>query len=167
MAESKKPEPNVRVVLIPVDGSANADRAFLWYARNMKRDNDRLVLVLVKELPNMSTAHGSNEQLDLSQLENLIAGGDKRAKEIEAKYHKMCEDESVKDYHFFVVTARKNPGEGIIFAAEENWASVIVMGNRGHGTLRRTIFGSNSDYVLHHAHIPVIVVPPESHHKHK
>ena len=34
---------------------------------------------------------------------------------------------------------------------------MIVMGTRGLGTVRRTILGSVSDYVLHHAHCPVII----------
>jgi nucleotide-binding universal stress UspA family protein len=49
------------------------------------------------------------------------------------------------------------PGSAILqIAAEEN-ASMIVMGTRGKGMLRRTILGSVSDYVLHHAKIPVII----------
>ena len=33
------------------------------------------------------------------------------------------------------------------------------MGTRGLGKIRRTFLGSVSNYVLHHAHIPVIIVP--------
>lgn len=34
------------------------------------------------------------------------------------------------------------------------------MGSRGLGTIRRTILGSVSDYVVHHANVPVVVCPP-------
>ena len=37
----------------------------------------------------------------------------------------------------------------------------IVMGNRGVGLLRRTFLGSTSDFVLHHAHLPVTIIPPQ------
>ena len=33
------------------------------------------------------------------------------------------------------------------------------MGTRGLSTIRRTVLGSVSDYVLHHTTIPVAVVP--------
>ena len=51
------------------------------------------------------------------------------------------------------------PGEIICKQAKEQGASFIVVGSRGTGTIRRTILGSVSDYVLHHAHMPVVVVP--------
>jgi len=35
--------------------------------------------------------------------------------------------------------------------------TTIVVGTRGLGSVRRTILGSVSDYVVHHAHCPVIV----------
>ena len=38
---------------------------------------------------------------------------------------------------------------------------LIVVGSRGMGTVRRTILGSTSDYIIHHAHVPVVVVPKE------
>lgn len=49
------------------------------------------------------------------------------------------------------------PGEAIVDAAKNENAAVVIMGTRGMGTLRRTVMGSVSDYVVHHAHIPVIV----------
>lgn len=49
------------------------------------------------------------------------------------------------------------PGEMICKIAEEESATLIVTGGRGMGTLRRTILGSVSDYLLKHAHCPVIV----------
>ena len=49
------------------------------------------------------------------------------------------------------------PGEIICRIAEEEKGTMIVMGTRGLGKVRRTIMGSVSDYVVHHAHCPVIV----------
>ena len=51
------------------------------------------------------------------------------------------------------------PGEMICKVAKQEGATFIVIGSRGTGTVRRTILGSVSDYVVHHAHMPVVVVP--------
>ena len=60
----------------------------------------------------------------------------------------------------FLQTAEGTPGETIVKIAQENNANTIIMGSRGLGTVRRTLLGSVSDYVLHHAHIPTCVIPP-------
>ncbi len=54
-------------------------------------------------------------------------------------------------------TAYGKPGEAIIATAAEYKADLIVTGTRGMGTIRRTIMGSVSDYLVHHAHCPVVV----------
>ena len=49
------------------------------------------------------------------------------------------------------------PGEVIChFAVEEN-AAFIVIGARGVSALKRAVLGTVSDYVLRHAHCPVVV----------
>lgn len=50
-----------------------------------------------------------------------------------------------------------DPGEAIVSVAEKEKATFIVTGCRGMGLLRRTFMGSVSDYVMHHAHCPVLV----------
>ena len=51
-------------------------------------------------------------------------------------------------------------GEAICDIAQEEDVHFIVMGTRGQGALRRTILGSVSDYVVHHAGVPVTICPP-------
>jgi len=58
------------------------------------------------------------------------------------------------------------PGSAIVSAAEKQNADLVIVGSRGHGTVRRTIMGSVSDYVVHHAHVPVMICKHEDeHHK--
>ena len=57
-------------------------------------------------------------------------------------------------------------GHAILEKAKELDATYIVSGSRGFGTIRRTILGSVSDYLVHHAHIPVVVCKPEHAHHH-
>ncbi len=45
----------------------------------------------------------------------------------------------------------------ICATAKEQHCDYIVMGTRGMGKLRRTILGSVSDFVIHHANCPVLV----------
>jgi len=57
------------------------------------------------------------------------------------------------------------PGEVIVTVAAEEHATMIVMGTRGMGVIRRTILGSASDYVVHHAACPVVVCRSQSDHE--
>jgi nucleotide-binding universal stress UspA family protein len=42
--------------------------------------------------------------------------------------------------------------------AEEVGVGFIVVGSRGQGGVRRALMGSVSDFVVRHAHCPVLVV---------
>lgn len=49
------------------------------------------------------------------------------------------------------------PAEGIIAAAEEIGADLIVMASHGRRGLRRFILGSQANAVVSHSHIPVLI----------
>ena len=57
----------------------------------------------------------------------------------------------------FVRKEGHEAGHIICDLATEKHVDVIVVGTRGLGTIRRTILGSCSDYIIHHAHCAVIV----------
>ena len=59
-------------------------------------------------------------------------------------------------------THAQKPGEGILNIAKEVTASLIITGSRGQSKLRRTFLGSVSDYVMHHAPVPVLVCRKEN-----
>ncbi len=50
------------------------------------------------------------------------------------------------------------PGEAIVAAAESENADLIVVGSHGRSGVSRFLIGSVSDYVVRHAHCPVMVV---------
>ncbi|TNN18189.1 Universal stress protein [Schistosoma japonicum] len=56
------------------------------------------------------------------------------------------------------------PDAALLKSIEDHNANLIIMRNKGLGVLRRNFLGSVSDYVLHHAHIPVVIVPPKTKH---
>ncbi|GFO44019.1 universal stress protein yxie [Plakobranchus ocellatus] len=57
--------------------------------------------------------------------------------------------------------AAANAGYALVQEAEREGVSMIVIGSRGHGTLRRTLLGSVSTFVLYHSTVPVLIHPPK------
>ena len=45
----------------------------------------------------------------------------------------------------------------ILICSVSSYIILLISGTRGMGTIRRTILGSVSDHVVHHAHCPVLV----------
>ena len=50
------------------------------------------------------------------------------------------------------------PGDAIVAAADSESADIIVVGSHGRSGVSRFFIGSVSDYVVRHAHCPVMVV---------
>ncbi|CAC5415541.1 unnamed protein product [Mytilus coruscus] len=152
-----------RKVVIAMDGSQHALYALNWFKENAHKPNDYVYLVHSIELQH--ALHNSKwlyepQATDIDTLGPLIR--EERAI-IKTKMDMLAKHLTDLQMEGEVKPSEsKNPGEGIVKAAAEVGAEFIVTGTRGMGTIRRTILGSVSDYVLHHAAVPVIVC-----HKHK
>ena len=63
-------------------------------------------------------------------------------------------------YIIYAETDQGSPGAAITRIAKENNMTMVILGTRAFGMLKRAVLGSTSDYVVHHAHCPVTVIPP-------
>ncbi len=152
---------DLRKVVIAVDGSENSERGFRFYLEHLTRPGDYVLLLNLLEPrqyaasfdASLSTPISSrleSQQLELAEKESKKLG------------HSLCARlrERGIPAKFMCRSGPDRPGEYVCDMARREDARLIVMGSRGMGKLRRTILGSVSDYVLHHAHLPVCVVPP-------
>jgi nucleotide-binding universal stress UspA family protein len=55
-----------------------------------------------------------------------------------------------------------NVAETLVHLASERGAEALVLGSRQLSGLRARLLGSTSNAVLRHAHLPVLIVPPDS-----
>jgi nucleotide-binding universal stress UspA family protein len=58
-----------------------------------------------------------------------------------------------------VAPGERQPWEPILATAAERGADVVVCGSRGHGAVARSVLGSTSSSLLHHAQGAVLIVP--------
>lgn len=151
-----------RTIIIPIDSSENSKRAYKWYLNNMQRVGDTVLFIHIVEPIYSTSAVGIMEPPpivlnDMSRMmEHALADG----KRLGMEYVTDAKSAGVEAKAYIHIDTK--PGTSLVKAIVDYQADLIVIGNRGVGTLRRTFLGSVSDHVLHHSHIPVIVVPPEA-----
>ena len=132
-------------VVIAVDGSSQAESAFEWYVTNLHREGNVVYLVHAMEAPSMPTRESWDSQ---------IKEGQGKCDALKDKFTKRFKELKIVGHFIYDV---QKPGELVCSTAKKENATFIVMGTRGLGKIRRTVMGSVSDYVVHHAHCPVTV----------
>ncbi|GFO44066.1 universal stress protein a-like protein [Plakobranchus ocellatus] len=150
-------KPLDNVVLIAVDGSDSSFYSFKWYMQNIHQPFHNIVILHCPEIrsvmkiplraPDSDSVRSALEEHDL-EMTNLVdrIKDNLRHAKVNAR----------------LITQSGNPGHTIVEIANENKAILIVTGSRGVSRIRRTLIGSVSDFVLHHAHCPVLICPKEN-----
>lgn len=77
---------------------------------------------------------------------------------IDQLLHSAREALALRGVEAKTIRAIGDPADAIIEAAAEANATLIVMGNRGHGVAKRVLLGSVSSQVVNHAPCDVLVV---------
>lgn len=137
-------------ILVPVDGSDCARRALSFAVHIAKALQAQIVVLNIQ--PSLNTR---NVKRFISQ-EELREYQEQEAQEAIDKMLDIVQNQGLK----FVTKFRTGlPGVEICKEAEEQQVTMIVMGTRGLGALKRNILGSVSYSVLHQSAVPVTVVP--------
>nr|AAW25824.1 SJCHGC02251 protein [Schistosoma japonicum] len=143
---SKVPPIGSRSVLIAIDGSEHSKKAFDYYVNWLHRPDDSVTIYHAVEPVSLPTLSLS------SPMANV-----KRVRELENDYSAECLRHNL--IYQFLYESVDIIGASIIQQVEKYEVRLIVIGSRGLGAIKRTIMGSVSDYVVHHANTAVCVVP--------
>ncbi len=137
---------NIKKILVPIDGSKNSfrglDRA-IYIARQCHATVTGLYVV---PLPPPRTDY------QLKDMEKYFL---KNAAKFMAQAKKRCAQNGILFYDKVVYG---DEGPKIVKYAVGNKFDLIVIGSRGHGSVKELFLGSTSNHVLHKAPMPVLIV---------
>ena len=138
-------------ILIPVDGSANAQRAVEHVIKNIATLKERPQLLLLNVQWNVASGNVKlfiNQQtIDDYYLEQGTAALQSARAALDAAALPY-------QYHISIGT----PAEAIVQYANEQGVEQIVMGRQGQGGLQALLLGSVVNKVLHLASCPVLLI---------
>ncbi len=146
----------IKKILVPIDGSEQAFKAIDVAAKLAHDGNAEVVLLNVvgrEQLPDAVRRFAEVEHIDGPpewQYEQLVAAGVLKAGQKRARSKGVL-----------IVDTRVrhgDPTKAIVEAASFDYVDMIVMGNRGLGSVKGLAFGSVSQKVSHLAPCSVITV---------
>jgi len=142
----------VRRILLAIDASDQAEHAFHWYLSTVHRPDNEIVMLHVPEA--LEGERSRLMHLTAASFEEAIKKDQQKLKDLEDKYNTKILENGLSGR--IRSESGSKPGEVICKVAEEEDVTMIILGTRGLGKVR-TLMGSVSDFVVHHAHCPVIV----------
>ncbi|XP_076447324.1 universal stress protein Sll1388-like [Babylonia areolata] len=157
MAQQKQADG--RNVVIAMDESDFANFGFEYYMKNIHKHGDHVILLHVPEYH--TVIQSPMVMTDVSVVTDLLQEEEKRIKTFLEELGSKLKSHGIGGK---VKSVGGNAGEVICKVANDEKAGLIVIGSRGMGTIRRTLLGSVSDYVMHHSHVPVLVCKQDHHH---
>lgn len=144
---------NITKILVPVDFSPHAERAFSYATALAHRLDAHLTLVHVVEDPFATGAWGAEVYIpNIGELlQNQIAAAERQLTTLKAGA--AAKGVAVRTA---VVTGR--PAQSIIEHAASEGCDLIVMGTHGRTGLSHVVMGSVAERVLRKAPCPVLTV---------
>ena len=142
-------------IIVGVDGSGHSQRALEWAMKEAAIRHVPLTVLTVHEAIRGYFSGVAVYPDDLTRTEQARAAAQAETDKVLAALDGPRPDSvTVKAVHGFPVEELVNAGKD---------ANMIVLGSRGAGGFARLMMGSVSSQVAHHAHCPVLIVPPEDH----
>jgi nucleotide-binding universal stress UspA family protein len=139
-------------ILVPVDGSATAQRGLKVALRLAREQKARVRLVNVSQIAAGAPPAGG---ILVSELYNAIR---RSGEDLVAKAARACKAARVP-CETQVQVALAGPASDFILAQARKWrADLIVMGTHGRRGLQRLALGSDAERVVRAARAPVLLI---------
>lgn len=140
--------------LYATDGSDPARRGERYIRTNLDPQRDAITVVSVtEELPPGFLKEGESLTVEPATIRNELTD---TVREIAEEARARLADEG---FDVDVALLAGDPGEEICEYAEKTGADGIILGRRGHREVTELLIGSVSQYIVHHASVPVVLVP--------
>ena len=136
-------------ILVPVDGSETAEKAFKVGLDMAIKHNAELFLLYVADMND-----AAYPVLQVTLDENGFISMRKKAEEVLSNLKAQIPVGT----RLTALVKIGDPGRVITSLAEDNNIDMIIMGSRGRGAISSFIMGSVSQYVLGPVNCPVMVI---------
>ncbi|WP_297041426.1 universal stress protein [uncultured Dialister sp.] len=139
----------IRKIMVPLDGSAESDKAFAFALDMAGKYKSTLLLVHVVDM---------NEKM--SALDQVTMSGYVPAELMEEGYKLLGHYTRQVPPSIPLETLVRigAPPQTLFSVWQEKKADFIVMGSRGRGAVESLVMGSVSQYILHHVTAAVTIV---------
>ncbi len=142
-------------VVVGVDGSADAERAVAWAAREAVLERRRLLILhSCHEAAIRDTAWLDAQGIDHKELRNALEAAARAIIDRAVDRARLAAPGLEVDALLVSTDART----ALVHASER--AELVVVGSRGHGPIGSLLLGSVSTSVARHAQCPVVVCRP-------
>ncbi|XP_057529694.1 universal stress protein A-like protein [Amaranthus tricolor] len=147
-----------RKVMIAIDESECSKIALEWAIRNLDNTLKSNGLILFNAIPLeyagvFATTYGST--LPANVLTSIQDNQKKFAEALLVKAKDIC---AMYGVNAETISVLGNPKDAICDAVQKFQCQLLVMGSHSRGVIGRAVLGSVSNYCVHHAKCPVLVV---------
>jgi nucleotide-binding universal stress UspA family protein len=143
----------MKKILVPVDFSNHAEYALKVAAQIAKKNNGEILLIHMLELPvsGNDALSRTHEIPELMLFKNMAI----------QKLDDLMMSDYLEGIKVTEIIQFEMAFDGIVKNAEAHNADLIVMGSHGAKGAQEMFIGSNTEKVVRHSHIPVLVIKRE------
>ncbi|MBN9285200.1 MULTISPECIES: universal stress protein [Flavobacterium] len=144
----------MKKILVPTDFSDHAEYALKVAAQIARKNDGEIVLLHMLELPHEgSDAIGSGHEIPEIMFFK---------KKAEERLDEIANSSILSGINVTQITKLERAFDGVLDISNKNEIDLIVMGSHGASGFKEMFIGSNTEKVVRHSEVPVLVIKKES-----